>query len=580
MDGIRTITLFAAFIYAVCLCSAAQAATIDVPADYPTIQGAIDAALLGDVIHVAPGTYPENIDFFGKAITVKGDIGAASATIDGSRLGSVVTFQNGEDLSSVLEGFVITNGLNKLGGGVCCDAASPTIMYNTITDNTAEGEGGAGGGIYCLNGSPVISGNVISDNRVLSYNGGGAGVFCKESSAIISVNTITLNRTDHDEGGGIHLIYCSATVTRNVITDNSASGNPGDGGGVYNYYGQSVIDGNLIAGNRSTRGGGVICFYGSTTIIRNRIIGNQSTSTLDGGGGVYCWNSSPVIAYNEILQNFANGRSSGGGGIDCYNQSDPVIACNLIAGNFGYLGGGGIFCEDRSSPTVINNTIVDNISSTGGGIFCDSSSAPAVTNSILWGNFPDQLLSESSAATVTYSAIEYGWPGVGNIDIDPLFAEYGIGDYHLTYDSPCRDAGDNAAAIKIDEDFETDPRIVDAEVDMGCDEFYAHLYHHGSVVPGQEISIRVVGTPGTVQTTLAIGSGVLDPPQSTAFGDLYLLAPYKQFKLGAVPSMGIIVVPATVPATWIAGESYPFQALIGPPMTGSQLTNLMVLTVE
>ncbi|MCH9022482.1 MAG: hypothetical protein IID32_06930, partial [Planctomycetes bacterium] len=48
-----------------------QAATINVPGDQPTIQAGIDAAVNGDEVVVAPGTYNEIIDFLGKAITVR-----------------------------------------------------------------------------------------------------------------------------------------------------------------------------------------------------------------------------------------------------------------------------------------------------------------------------------------------------------------------------------------------------------------------------------------------------------------------------------------------------------------------------
>ena len=90
----------------------AAATTIHVPADQPTIQAAINAATNGDTVLVSAGTYPERINFLGKAITVRGISGRRVTWIDGGGSGTVVTFNSGEKLSSVLRGFTIIHGVS------------------------------------------------------------------------------------------------------------------------------------------------------------------------------------------------------------------------------------------------------------------------------------------------------------------------------------------------------------------------------------------------------------------------------------------------------------------------------------
>ena len=109
----------------------------------------------------------------------------------------------------------------------------------------------------------------------------------------------------------------------------------------------------------------------------------------------------------------------------------------------------------------MNNTISQNTLSTktapsgeGGGICCYSNSLPTVTNTIVWNNDGEEIHLDNSTITVSYSNIQGGWIGTGNIDADPLFAA--SGDYHLQDCSPCIGAGTSNGAP--DTDVEGNPR--------------------------------------------------------------------------------------------------------------------------
>ncbi len=84
----------------------AAADTLHVPGEYATIQAAIDAAVDGDEIQVAPGMYNEAIDFIGKAVRLYSADGPDVTMIHGDGLNaSVVTCVSGEGSETILDGF-------------------------------------------------------------------------------------------------------------------------------------------------------------------------------------------------------------------------------------------------------------------------------------------------------------------------------------------------------------------------------------------------------------------------------------------------------------------------------------------
>src|SRR5262249_26440216 len=139
---------------------------------------AINAAQSGDTVMVGPGTYTENINFKGKAITVKSAQGKSQTVIDGGAIDSVATFNMGETKDSVLRGFTLRNGRSGFdtpgfgdGGGVRIENSSPTITDNVITANTACN----GLGISVRSGSPLIQRNTITANVRQGCSGGTGG---------------------------------------------------------------------------------------------------------------------------------------------------------------------------------------------------------------------------------------------------------------------------------------------------------------------------------------------------------------------------------------------------------------------
>lgn len=306
-------------------------ATINVPAEQPTIQAGIDAALDGDSVLVAPGLYTENINFNGKGIVVSSTAGRDSTIIEaGSQARPIVKFINGEDSASVLDGFYLRNTTSA--PGIQCDNSSPIIQNNEISNCLSPDDGG---GISCTNSGATIRGNKIHHNGVTSGRSGG-GISIKDShmdTLKIYENEIYENMGTNGPGIGAP-IASNSQIFRNVIYGNTGEG---IGAGIYYAGTDCNIYNNTVVGN--SKGIYVYPGYGTNVDIRNNIIVNCP------GGGL-----SPAHAtydYNDVWNNTSN-NDPGANGI----TADPLFR-DPTTNDYHLLPGSP--CIDAGDPNRIYN---------------------------------------------------------------------------------------------------------------------------------------------------------------------------------------------------------------------------------
>ncbi len=235
------------------------------------------------------------------------------------------------------------------------------------------------------------------------------------------------------------------------------------------------LDGVTITGGRADGpvwedavGGGLVAKWSSPSVVRCTF-----TNNVAGEGGamlIYGGVASPKL----VNCRFTDNQAALGGAVSA-NFGNPVFTNCVFRRNIATGTGGAIHGMD-SGAAVYNCTFTDNLGATGGGA---TFGIPQFANVIAWDNVPDQI---ASAQSVTFSCVQGGHDGAGNIDVDPQFDDPANGDVRLAPGSPCIDLGSNQAiptdAVDLDGDLQfteptpldldLGPRVVNGTVDLGA----------------------------------------------------------------------------------------------------------------
>jgi hypothetical protein len=246
-------------------------------ADFVNIQDAIDYSWDGDTIEVWPGVYNERINFYGLSITITStdpnDASVVEATvIDAGSSGNAVTFDSGEDDTSVLVGFTVQNG-DK---GIYCYYSDPAIKKCVVKSNNESA-------IYGVDAQPTIghcriseNGGSVNHNAIYDCDG---EIF----DCIITGNTGRgMSRCDGpilgcaiSANSSFGLEMCVGIIANSLVSGNGDTG-------IVSGDGQIIVNCTIVGnkGNGYTYGEGTGAVLSSNIIVLNSGYGVQASATL------------------------------------------------------------------------------------------------------------------------------------------------------------------------------------------------------------------------------------------------------------------------------------------------------------
>ena len=357
---------------------------------------------------------------------------------------------------------------------VCAAPDGPKATIQRAINATSNGDVVfVADGVYTGSGNKDLSynGRLITvrsangpDNCIIDCQGSGRAFTFENGETTESViQGFTITNGSAIIGGAFFSENAGASVLDCVFDSNTAD----VGGAIYHREeGDLILANCTFTANAAGSVGGMFSVYNNVTLSDCVFVENVGSFAI---GGLDVGFGEASLINCSFFQNEGNFV---GGGIA---SADGIALVNCaFSGNTANRGGG---LNNSGTATLINCTFGNNA---GNGVENSTDAGTAVlANCVLWGNTPAQL--EGDSFTVTYSDIQGGWPGIGNIDADPLVVQPAGDDLRLDFGSPCIDAGDNDAVpdgITTDLDgnprFQDDPDVKDTGngtppiVDMGA----------------------------------------------------------------------------------------------------------------
>ena len=432
----------------------------------------------------------------------------------------------------------------RWGGGLYASESSKlTVTSTEFKNNEAQNiadSGGPGGAININDSSKLTAeGCLFESNNALW--GGGISTFDKAKLTIENCNFINNNAYEVlDSGGtgsGIDLDDSTLNISNSLFQGNTA--NWGFGINACTASKLDIKKCSFVENIANNSGGGVYATESSqVNINRANFIDNQALW----GGGIYSSNSSVLSILNSHFNGntaiLKSGSGGTGGVIDSEKDSTLKLINCLLTNNSAEDSGGAVYHEQGGQSNIINCTLVANTANNGPAVYSDYTSRSTIKNTIVWNNGDYPL---AGAVAATYSDIEGGYNGDGNINQDPLFTAGLWGDYYLCQtvcgqdmDSPCLNAGTNIPAT----DFKHNDYITrtDGVVDTGSIDMGFHYMPH--VFWGIEYTPMQFGYKNGDQLTIQLS---LETAPAEITADIYLIMfdPDGKFYSGLVWNKGL-----------------------------------------